>query len=134
MARKNVFLLLSMFCLLAASATATRELSGYDKGPGHVLAARLEASKGLLKCWSALNDLKSCMPQIVGFLIIKGQHGIGHKCCGDILKINACWPGMFISIGFTYEEDKRLTGYCDAPSAPTAAPFAGSPISSATFI
>ncbi|XWS44796.1 hypothetical protein CRYUN_Cryun15aG0079200 [Craigia yunnanensis] len=121
-------LFLVLVCLLA-SVTAARELSSYSK-PGHTLAARLEASGGLVECWNALNELKSCTNEIVLFFV-NGQTDIGPDCCRAIEVITRnCWPAMLTSLGFTSEEGNILRGYCDASSGPAAAaPLAGSPVS-----
>ena len=123
MALRNVFLLLVLVCLLA-SVTAARELSSYSK-PGQTLAARLEASGGLVECWNALNELKSCTNEIVLFFV-NGQTDIGPDCCRAIEVITRnCWPAMLTSLGFTSEEGNILRGYCDA----SPGPLAGSPVS-----
>lgn len=127
MAFRNVFLV----CLLASvSVSAARELSSNSK-PVHTLAARLDASGGLVECWNALNELKSCTNEIVLFFV-NGQTDIGPDCCRAIEVITRnCWPAMLTSLGFTSEEGNILRGYCDASPAPAAAPapLAGSPVS-----
>ncbi|XVF15000.1 hypothetical protein REPUB_Repub09cG0111200 [Reevesia pubescens] len=135
MAVKNVFLLLVLVVCLLASATAARELSSYNK-PGHNLAARLEASGGLVECWNALNELKSCTNEIVLFFV-NGQTDIGPDCCRAIDVITRiCWPAMLTSLGFTSEEGNILRGYCYASSGPTAAapPLAGAPVSAVVLV
>ncbi|OMO55910.1 hypothetical protein CCACVL1_26923 [Corchorus capsularis] len=141
MALKNVFIALVLACVLASHvATAARELSSNSKAAvaaaaGHNLAARLdEAGGGLIECWNALNELKSCTNEIVLFFI-NGQTDIGPDCCRAIEIITRnCWPAMLTSLGFTPEEGNILRGYCDASSggpAPgsTAAPYASPPVS-----
>ncbi|XP_042975258.1 egg cell-secreted protein 1.4-like [Carya illinoinensis] len=124
MAGRSVFVLpplgLGILCLLAMTlATAAREL---PIKPGHMLAARLETSEGLVPCWNALMELKSCSNEIVLFFL-NGQTDIDPDCCRAISIItHNCWPAMLTSIGFTAEEGNILRGYCDAASAPAAAP------------
>ncbi|XVE83283.1 hypothetical protein DITRI_Ditri16bG0075500 [Diplodiscus trichospermus] len=128
MAVGNVFLVLVFVCLLA-SVTAARELSSYSK-PGNNVVPRLESGGGLVECWSALNELKSCTNEIILFFV-NGQTAIGPDCCRAIEVITRnCWPAMLTSLGFTSEEGNILRGYCDASSGPAAAapPFADSPV------
>ncbi|KAM4117337.1 hypothetical protein ACJW30_02G116200 [Castanea mollissima] len=126
MATINVFMLFSLACVLAVTnVTALRDL--YIK-PGHRLAARLETSEGLVPCWNALLELKSCSNEIVIFFL-NGQTDIGPDCCRAITIItHSCWPAMLTSLGFTAEEGNILRGYCDAAaSIPSAAPSPCSP-------
>lgn len=133
MAGRSVFLSLPLvlgICLLAMTqlVTAARDV---PIKPGHMLAARLEtSSEGLIPCWNALMELKSCSNEIVLFFL-NGQTNIGPDCCRAISIItHNCWPAMLISIGFTPEEGNILRGYCDAAaaSAPAAAPSSGTPV------
>ncbi|KAL4633599.1 hypothetical protein ACB092_04G133800 [Castanea dentata] len=128
MASQNLFMFLSLACLLAVTnVTATRDL--YIK-PGHRLATRLEASgEGLVPCWNALWELKSCSNEIVVFFL-NGQTDIGPDCCRAITIItHHCWPAMLTSLGFTAEEGNILRGYCDAEaSVPSTAPPLGLPL------
>ncbi|KAK9282792.1 hypothetical protein L1049_011013 [Liquidambar formosana] len=109
-----------------ANATATREL---PIKPGFNLGARLEASGGMVDCWNALLELKSCTNEIVVFFM-NGQADIGPGCCRAITMItHNCWPTMLTSLGFTLEEGNVLRGYCDASSGPVASPpLAGLPV------
>ncbi|KAF5745172.1 egg cell-secreted protein 1.4 [Tripterygium wilfordii] len=121
MAIKNVLIVLA-FLGLISNAVATREL--YVK-PEDNLEARLEASGGLVECWNALMEMKSCSNEIVLFFL-NGETDIGPECCRaiDIVTKN-CWPAMLTSLGFTAEEGNILRGYCDASSsAPALAPTA----------
>ncbi|XVF61815.1 hypothetical protein PTKIN_Ptkin08bG0161000 [Pterospermum kingtungense] len=121
---KNVFLVMVLVCFLA-NAAAARELSSYSKPVGYNLAARLEASGGLVECWNALNELKSCTTEIVLFFV-NGQADIGPDCCRAIEVITRnCWPAMLTSLGFSSEEGNILRGYCDASPGPAAGPLAG---------
>ncbi|GLT44053.1 hypothetical protein SLA2020_179710 [Shorea laevis] len=123
---RNSFLFLALAAVLLASATSTRDLIPIK--PGQDLAARLESSGGLVECWNALMELKSCTNEIVLFFI-NGETSIGPGCCHSIEIITRnCWPAMLTSLGFTAEEGTILTGYCDgATSSPTAAPPAATP-------
>lgn len=128
MALKCLLLLLALAPMLADGAAA-REI----KAPGHYkpgldLAARLEAveaSGGLVECWNALVELKSCTNEIILFFL-NGETSLGPGCCGaiDIITRN-CWPAMLTSLGFTAEEGSILRGYCDAA-------VAGAPVGSPT--
>lgn len=126
MACANWFVLLLLACLLALrNITAARDL---PIKPGHQLAARIEASEGLLTCWNALVDIKSCSNEIITFFV-NGQADIGPGCCQAISVItHNCWPAMLTSLGFTAEEGNILRGYCDAAPVPAAAPLAASPV------
>ena len=128
MASQKLFMLVTLACLLAVTnvITATRDL--YIK-PGHRLASRLETNEGLVPCWNALLELKSCSNEIVDFFL-NGQTDIGPDCCRAITIItHHCWPAMLTSIGFTAEEGNILRGYCDATaSVPVTSPPAGSPV------
>ena len=126
MASGNMFMFFFLACLLAVTnVTATRDL--YIK-PGHRLAARLDTSEGLVPCWNALLELKSCSNEIVVFFL-NGQADIGPDCCRAITIItHNCWPAMLTSLGFTAEEGNILSGYCHAAaSVPSTAPSPSSP-------
>ncbi|XP_030540263.1 egg cell-secreted protein 1.4-like [Rhodamnia argentea] len=128
MALKCLLLLLAL-----ANTAADRAAAGEVKAPvgryepGLDLAARLEAveaSGGLVECWSALVELKSCTNEIILFFL-NGETSLGPGCCGaiDVITRN-CWPAMLTSLGFTAEEGNILRGYCDAAAggAPAASP------------
>ncbi|XWS33220.1 hypothetical protein CRYUN_Cryun22dG0062300 [Craigia yunnanensis] len=86
------------------------------------LAARLEASGGLVECWKALNELKSCINKIVLFFV-NGQTDFGPDRCRAIEVITSnCWPAMLTSLAFKSEEGNILRGYCDASPGPAAVP------------
>ncbi|KAA8530988.1 hypothetical protein F0562_005722 [Nyssa sinensis] len=115
----KVLLLLAITCLIADDATATRELLPIQ--PGFNLTARIETSGGLVDCWNALTELKSCSNEIVLFFI-NGQTDIGPACCQAVRMITQhCWPAMLASLGFTAEEGNILKGYCDS-FGPAASP------------
>ncbi|XVE86612.1 hypothetical protein DITRI_Ditri18aG0048000 [Diplodiscus trichospermus] len=110
-----------LILVLLVSATAAREISTYSKR-GHNLAARLEASGGLVECWNTLKELKSCTNEIF-MNFINGQTDIGPDCCRAIEVITRnCWPAMLTFLGFTSKEGNILRGYCDAPSGPAVPP------------
>lgn len=96
---------------------------------------RLETSGGLVECWTALLELKSCSNEIVLFFL-NGQTDIGNDCCRAVVFIaRNCWPAMLTSLGFTVQEGDILQGYCDAiaaapplPIVPSQAPFANPPL------
>ncbi|GAV60767.1 Prolamin_like domain-containing protein, partial [Cephalotus follicularis] len=120
MALKNVLRYVMLLCLIATS-TATRDV---PIEPGYFKGVRLEDSGGLVECWNALMELKSCTNEIVLFFI-NGQATIGPDCCGAIGTITRrCWPTILTSLGFTAEEGNILRGYCDASFGPAAAPLA----------
>ncbi|XP_018846207.2 egg cell-secreted protein 1.4-like [Juglans regia] len=101
--------------------TAAREV---PIKPGHMLAARLETSEGLIPCWKAVTEVKSCSNEIIIFFLT-GKATISPDCCRAISIItHNCWPAIFTSIGFTAEEGNILRGYCDAAAAEAAAPSA----------
>lgn len=126
---KNVFLLVALSWLIT-NASASRELPMSMKPAELDLVARLETSGGLVECWNALVELKSCTNEIILFFL-NGQADIGPDCCGaiDIITRN-CWPTMLTSLGFTAEEGNILRGYCDAytPSPAAPPPAAESPV------
>lgn len=118
---KNACLLfvVALSCLIP-NACASRELP--MKPVGVDLAARLRKSGGLVECWNALLELRSCTNEIIIFFL-NGQTDIGPDCCKaiDIITRN-CWPSMLTSLGFTLEEGNILQGYCDAYTPSPAAP------------
>ncbi|EOA29038.1 hypothetical protein CARUB_v10025293mg, partial [Capsella rubella] len=96
---------------------------------------------GLMQCWDALYELKSCTNEIVLFFL-NGETKLGHAineyclnhfaittllsapagCCNAVDVItNDCWPAMLTSLGFTSEETNVLRGFCQSPT-PGAAP------------
>ncbi|KAK0605941.1 hypothetical protein LWI29_032437 [Acer saccharum] len=118
MASKTVFLCL-VLTFLVANTTSSRDLPA-NNIPGHNLVARLEASGGLVECWNALLEVKSCSNEIILFFL-NGQANIGPDCCRSIAIITRnCLPVMLTSLGFTAEEGNILRGYCDASPSPMA--------------
>ncbi|CAN6900865.1 hypothetical protein Bca4012_096288 [Brassica carinata] len=77
------------------------------------IAARLNGG-GLMECWDALYELKSCTNEIVLFFL-NGETKLGDGCCHavDVITIN-CWPSMLTSLGFTSEETNVLRGFCQS--------------------
>ncbi|KAJ8765733.1 hypothetical protein K2173_014855 [Erythroxylum novogranatense] len=121
MAFKRVFLFL--VAIIASTATATRDMVHIKPGDVQNLAAMFEASGGLVECWNALLDLKSCSNDIILFFL-DGQSSIGPNCCSAIETITRnCWPSMLSSLGFTAQEGSILRGYCDAESSATPPPL-----------
>ncbi|KAJ4890841.1 Egg cell-secreted protein 1.3 [Raphanus sativus] len=85
------------------------------------IAARLNGG-GLMECWDALYELKSCTNEIVLFFL-NGETKLGEGCCHavDVITIN-CWPSMLTSLGFTSEETNVLRGFCQSGSTPAPSP------------
>jgi Prolamin-like len=78
------------------------------------LQSRLQLSGGLVDCWNALTELKSCTSEIVLFFL-NGESYLTIDCCHAIRTITFhCWPSMLSTVGFTAEEADILRGYCDA--------------------
>ncbi|KAF8411613.1 hypothetical protein HHK36_004170 [Tetracentron sinense] len=118
----NKLCLLLVVSWLMGTAIAVREL---PMKPGHNLAARLESGGGLVECWTALLELRSCTNEIVLFFL-NGEAYLGLGCCRAIRIITRqCWPAMFTSLGFTAQEGDILRGYCDAFPGPP--PFVAVP-------
>lgn len=112
-----------------ATATRVHFPSVMEKNDNNYLASRLEASGGLVECWTALLEMRSCSKEIVLFFL-DGQTDIGADCCRAIVFITrSCWPTMITSLGFTVQEGDFLRGFCDAvqahapPPGPSPAPF-----------
>ncbi|CAG7885967.1 unnamed protein product [Brassica rapa] len=87
------------------------------------IAARLQ-SGGLMECWNALYELKSCTNEIVLFFL-NGETKLGVSCCDavDVITTN-CWPAMLTSLGFTSEEANVLRGFCHDPNSSGSSPAA----------
>ncbi|KAM7275216.1 hypothetical protein ACFE04_017082 [Oxalis oulophora] len=129
--KMNVVVCLVAFLIMWSSyAAESRELK-FDENV--ISMARFEfaaaaggSGGGLVECWNALYELKSCTNEIILFFI-NGQADIGKDCCKaiDIITKN-CWPAMLTSIGFTAEEGNILRGYCDG-STPTPTPSTNAP-------
>ncbi|KAI3733090.1 hypothetical protein L1987_64308 [Smallanthus sonchifolius] len=85
------------------------------------LVVRLQGEKdsgGLMDCWNALLELKSCTNEIILFLV-NGDSYLTIDCCRAIRVITyGCWPSMLTSLGFTSEEGDILQGYCGGAPLP----------------
>ncbi|OVA08123.1 Prolamin-like domain [Macleaya cordata] len=131
MAALNKLILMLALSVFMVSSTATARELAVDK-PGQSLATRLDGEGGgggLVECWNALLELRSCTNEIIAFFLDGEQTYIGIDCCKAIRIITRqCWPSMLTSLGFTAEEGDILSGYCDA-SSPSAPP-SPSPITS----
>ncbi|KAG2240134.1 hypothetical protein HID58_039956 [Brassica napus] len=87
------------------------------------IAARLQ-SGGLMECWNALYELKSCTNEIVLFFL-NGETKLGVSCCEAVEVITtSCWPAMLTSLGFTSEEANVLRGFCHDPNSSGYSPAA----------
>ncbi|XP_078427646.1 egg cell-secreted protein 1.2-like [Wolffia australiana] len=122
-----------VFAVLTITAAAAR------KEPSMAIRSSLEArlrmtsfqldsedGGGMVDCWGALYELRSCTNEVVLFFL-NGESYIGHDCCRAIRIItHQCWPNMLSSIGFTAEEGDVLRDYCDVeatgPPAPVSLP------------
>ncbi|XP_062114974.1 egg cell-secreted protein 1.4-like [Humulus lupulus] len=119
-----------------ATATAAVSATRNEKNNLVMMRERVETSGGLVECWTALLELKSCLSEIVLFFLNE-QTDIGHDCCRSVVFIaRNCWPAMLTSLGFTVQEGDILQGYCDAIAAappPPPPPVAPSPAPSAVI-
>ncbi|KAK1436402.1 hypothetical protein QVD17_02181 [Tagetes erecta] len=110
--------LLLLSCLVTFQVGSTSRKTYPDKG----LAARLQGdqkdSGGLMDCWNALLELKSCTNEIILFFV-NGDSYLTMDCCRAIRTITYdCWPSMLTSLGFTSEEGDILQGYCGGAPLP----------------
>ncbi|KAF8046609.1 hypothetical protein N665_3588s0001 [Sinapis alba] len=105
--------------LLQNTTVAGRELPVESTN----IAARLQGG-GLMECWNALYELKSCTNEIVLFFL-NGETKLGVSCCEavDVITTN-CWPAMLTSLGFTSEEANVLRGFCHDPNSNGSSPAA----------
>ncbi|EEF32304.1 conserved hypothetical protein [Ricinus communis] len=125
MAFKVMSLLLGVTFFIAG-ASAIREIpikQAYDNTETRVLLLETSSSSGggLVDCWNALMEIKSCSNEIILFFL-NGQTDItiGADCCSAISIIaHNCWPSMLTSLGFTVEEVNILNGYCADSAAPS---------------
>ncbi|CAH2061630.1 unnamed protein product [Thlaspi arvense] len=91
------------------------------------IKARLTGG-GLMQCWDALYELKSCTSEIVLFFL-NGETNLGSGCCNAVEVITTdCWPAMLTSIGFTSEETNVLRGFCQSPNSGGSSSPAPSPV------
>ncbi|EOA28826.1 hypothetical protein CARUB_v10025065mg [Capsella rubella] len=85
------------------------------------IAARLNGG-GLMECWDALYELKSCTNEIVLFFL-NGETKLGVDCCHGVEVItNNCWQAMLTSLGFTSDETNVLRGFCQSPNSGGSSP------------
>ncbi|CAN8328733.1 unnamed protein product [Cochlearia groenlandica] len=122
MASSTTCLLIIVACLLLLVNTT---VSGRDipAEPGNIAARLQNGGGGLMECWNALYELKSCTNEIVLFFL-NGETKLGAACCQsvDVITTN-CWPSMLTSLGFTPQETNVLRGFCLNPtSAPAPSP------------
>ncbi|KAG2244537.1 hypothetical protein Bca52824_093624 [Brassica carinata] len=120
MASNTTFLFATVALLLLQITT----ISGRDlPSESTNIAARLQ-SGGLMECWNALYELKSCTNEIVLFFL-NGETKLGASCCEavDVITTN-CWPAMLTSLGVTSEEANVLRGFCQDPNSSGSSPAA----------
>lgn len=123
--------LLRRVLLLALAVSSLFSLAAPRAIPpvGARLATRLADEKaGLVDCWNALTELRSCTNEIVLFFL-NGESYLTIGCCRAIRVITRnCWPTMLDSLGFTSQEADILRGYCDAETAaPPPSPLLSAP-------
>ncbi|KAL1190288.1 Egg cell-secreted protein 1.4 [Cardamine amara subsp. amara] len=119
MASNTTFLFSTVTLLLILLNTT---VSGRDlPAESSNIVARLQ-SGGLMECWNALYELKSCTNEIVLFFL-NGETKLGVSCCEavDVITTN-CWPAMLTSLGFTSEETNVLRGFCQNPNSGDSSP------------
>ncbi|CAA7020607.1 unnamed protein product [Microthlaspi erraticum] len=111
-----VFATVLLLCLLNTTVSGRDPLVESTN-----IAARLQ-SGGLMECWNALYELKSCTNEIVLFFL-NGETKLGASCCDavDVITTN-CWPAMLTSLGFTSEETNVLRGFCQNPNPGGSSP------------
>ncbi|PWA96120.1 Prolamin-like domain-containing protein [Artemisia annua] len=119
--------LLLLFCLVTSESSSMARKMDEIK-PGKDLVSRINGEKdkgGLMDCWNALLELKSCTNEIILFLL-NGDSYLTIDCCRAIRIITyGCWPSMLTSLGFTSEEGDILKGYCGAAPLPQPVMFEG---------
>ncbi|GFY91172.1 cinnamyl alcohol dehydrogenase 9 [Actinidia rufa] len=127
--QRKLLVVATLACFIAGAA-ATRD------PPGLNLMARIEAEGGLVECWNALKEIKSCSNEIVLYFM-NGSADIGPACCQAVgLVTHHCWPAMLTTLGFTPEECNMLRGYCDAASSsgPAPSPAATPPLAASVVV
>ncbi|VVB02463.1 unnamed protein product [Arabis nemorensis] len=119
MASNTSFLLFATVTLLLVLNTSGRTLPATVDSTD--IAARLTGG-GLMECWDALYELKSCTNEIVLFFL-NGETKLGEGCCHAVGVITTdCWPAMLTSLGFTSEETNVLRGFCQSPNSGGSSP------------
>lgn len=123
MASNTSFLFATVTLLLVVSISGRKLPATADSAN---IAARLNGG-GLMECWDALYELKSCTNEIVLFFL-NGETKLGVGCCHavDVITID-CWPAMLTSLGFTSEETNVLRDFCQSPNSGGSSP-APSPV------
>ncbi|KAI7994755.1 Egg cell-secreted protein 1.4 [Camellia lanceoleosa] len=113
---KYIILFLLSTTSFLENSTAARDLP-IEQGS----FATLESDGGLVDCWNALAEIKTCSNEIIVYFV-SGTTNISPPCCKAISMItHHCWHSMLTALGFTTDEDNVLRGYCDGSSAPAAA-------------
>ena len=119
-------LLLLFFLVTSESGSMARQMD--EIKPDENIVSRINGEKdksGLMDCWNALLELKSCTNEIILFLL-NGDSYLTKDCCRAIRIITyGCWPSMLTSLGFTSEEGDILKGYCGAAPLPQPVTFEG---------
>nr|XP_043638071.1 egg cell-secreted protein 1.2-like [Erigeron canadensis] len=113
--------LLLLSCIVTFQVGLASRNMHLDEPPSNHddLVSRLYEKKdggGLIDCWNALLELKSCTNEIILFFL-NGDSYLTMDCCRAIRMITfGCWPSMLTSLGFTSEEADILRGYCGGAS------------------
>uniref|UniRef100_A0A0E0BPG9 Prolamin-like domain-containing protein n=1 Tax=Oryza glumipatula TaxID=40148 RepID=A0A0E0BPG9_9ORYZ len=111
---------------LAAVADAARVHAGATAfSPAVALGGRLDGGGGggLVECWSAVAELRSCTDEIVLFFLNGETTRLGAGCCRAVRTVTRdCWPAMLAAVGITAEEADVLRGLCDAEAADSTPP------------
>jgi hypothetical protein len=104
---------------LLLTVAATREIQETKQGE-KTTVARLQDEGGLMECWNALLELKSCTNEIV--LFFNGESYLGLDSCRAIsLILSIAGPlYMLTSLGYTAEEGNILRDYCGTSSPESA--------------
>ncbi|KAL7616411.1 egg cell-secreted protein 1.2 [Lactuca sativa] len=117
---KVLLISLLLLSFLVTTEVGSTALKMHVIKPGEGLVARLQGEKdgGLMDCWNALLELKSCTNEIILFFL-NGDSYLTMECCRAIRVITyGCWPSMLTSLGFTSEEGDILKGYCGGSPLP----------------
>ncbi|KAF2604372.1 hypothetical protein F2Q70_00027637 [Brassica cretica] len=120
MVSNTCFFLFATTALLLALNISGRIIPEATADPTNI-AVRLNGG-GLMECWDALYELKSCTNEIVLFFL-NGETKLGVGCCHAVDVITRdCWPSMLTSLGFTSEETNVLRGFCESPNPGGSSP------------
>ncbi|XP_052139766.1 egg cell-secreted protein 1.2-like [Oryza glaberrima] len=125
----SVAVVLVVVSAQALAAVAVADAARVNAGaaafsPAVPLGGRLDGGGGggLVECWSAVAELRSCTDEIVLFFLNGETTQLGAGCCRAVRAATRdCWPAMLAAVGFTAEEADVLRGLCDAEAAATAA-------------